>query len=677
VGEELAAMPEVAEASGMLQGWSQTEGEPFFFVFGYPTDSFILQRFRLKAGVSLDSRELHSLRGRPVLLGSAAAEVLDKTVGDSLRLSGSIFRVVGIFETGQAFEDSGAVMELSDAQALVGKSRQVNLFYIRLKDPDLQERFRARVERQYKELSLSGAQDYANRQSMVQALNAYVWVIGGLAIVLGGIGMMNAQLMAVFERTREIGVLRAVGWSRWRVLNLILGESLLVCTSGGVLGVGMGWALLNLLSTQTVMMGLMSTELSAGLLLQAALVVLVLGLLGGLYPAWRAAQLAPVEALRYEGGSSGQRARRLPVGGMAVQSLWQRSMRTLLTLSVIGLTVGSLMLLEGVIVGMEASMNTMVEGAEVMLRQADIADTSLSSIEERFGDRLAALPGVQSADGIIFTAIAMPDAGSFFIVFGYQPNSYAIRRFDMVEGETLSGNRQVILGRMMADALDKKIGSTIDLSGSRFKVIGIYESKVSWEEMGGVITLRDAQLLAGRPRVVTMYALTLKDPDQAKAMVARLNADYPEVQASLSTEFAEQMPDFERSGQMLNGISALAVLVGGVGVLNTMLMAVFERTREIGVLRSMGWRRRGVLSMILQEALLLGLIGGVSGIGIAIAMTAGLRTIPVWGTIVEPAWEWQVMLRAMLTALILGLVGGLYPAYRATRLQPVEALRYE
>jgi ABC-type antimicrobial peptide transport system permease subunit len=335
------------------------------------------------------------------------------------------------------------------------------------------------------------------------------------------------------------------------------------------------------------------------------------------------------------------------------------------------------MLLEGVIVGMEASMNTMVEGAEVMLRQADIADTSLSSIEERFGDRLAALPGVQSADGIIFTAIAMPDAGSFFIVFGYQPNSYAIRRFDMVEGETLSGNRQVILGRMMADALDKKIGSTIDLSGSRFKVIGIYESKVSWEEMGGVITLRDAQLLAGRPRVVTMYALTLKDPDQAKAMVARLNADYPEVQASLSTEFAEQMPDFERSGQMLNGISALAVLVGGVGVLNTMLMAVFERTREIGVLRSMGWRRRGVLSMILQEALLLGLIGGVSGIGIAIAMTAGLRTIPVWGTIVEPAWEWQVMLRAMLTALILGLVGGLYPAYRATRLQPVEALRYE
>jgi len=68
-------------------------------------------------------------------------------------------------------------------------------------------------------------------------MKGFVWVIGWLAIVIGGVGMLNAQLMAVFERTREIGVLRATGWNRRRVLGMILGESVLVCLAGGVLGI--------------------------------------------------------------------------------------------------------------------------------------------------------------------------------------------------------------------------------------------------------------------------------------------------------------------------------------------------------------------------------------------------------------------------------------------------------
>ena len=677
IGEELAVMPEVAEISGMLQGWSQTDSEPFFFVFGYPEDSFILGRFQIKEGVALDDHETKKVRGKPVLLGSAAAEVMEKTTGDTLRLMDSVFRIIGIYETGDVFEDSGAILRLDDAQEIVGKQRQVSVFYIQLKDPSLSERFITRVERKYSDLSITGIEEFADQQIMDDMLQAYVWVIGGLAILIGGVVMMNAQLMAVFERTREIGVLRAVGWSSNRVLRMILSEALLVSLLGGLLGAALGWLMLYLLSQETVFLGLASTDVSTGILSQAFIIVVMLGLVGGLYPARRAAKLQPVEALQYEGGSAGGKVKRLPIGGMAVQSLWQRSLRTLLTLGTIGLTVGSILALETIMSGLQIAMTDMFSDTEIMVRQADISDTSLSALDERMGQKMAAWDEIKSVSGVVFTAFMLPEEGAVFILMGYPPNEYAVQQYNIVEGDRLRGNRQVIIGRMIADILNKEVGDTIELSGSRFRVVGIFESDVSIEEMGGVTTLRDAQVLAGRPNKVTMYAIKVNDPAQASELVTKINNEFPDAHAALSGEFTEQMPDFESSESMINGISIMAIFIGGIGVLNTMLMAVYERTREIGVLRSLGWRRRSILGLILREATLLGLLGGATGVFIALGLDSLISLIPSYGEMITPLWELEMLARAIGVALLLGVLGGLYPAYRATRLQPVEALRYE
>ena len=225
IGAELLNAPEVSSVSGMIQGFIQAEDNPYFFVFGHAADSFAFERYHIVQGVGLEQRLAPSFRGKPVLLGSAAAEVMEKTVGDSLLLSGSIYRILGIYETGDAFEDSGAVLELKDAQELLGRPRTVGVYYIRLKDPSLRERFLARAERLWPDLMVSGSEDLADQQSMVESMQGMVWAIGGLAIVIGGVGMMNSQLMSVMERTREIGVLRAVGWSKRRVLWMILMES--------------------------------------------------------------------------------------------------------------------------------------------------------------------------------------------------------------------------------------------------------------------------------------------------------------------------------------------------------------------------------------------------------------------------------------------------------------------
>lgn len=677
VAQDLLSMPEVEATSGMLQAFVPAEKSPYFFVFGFPSDSFVLSRFNIIQGTNF--QDATGVRGKPVLIGATAADLMDKQVGDSLRLTESTFRIVGIYETGDAFEDSGAVLPLDQAQIVLGKPRQVSLVYIQLKDPALQQRLIDRVTRQWPDLAISTSHEFADKQMMGDMMNGFVWAIAGLAILIGGIGMANAQLMAVFERTREIGVLRAVGWSRSRVLLLILSESLVVALAGGLIGILLGWALLMASSSVVSIFGANPTQIAPETLVQALTTVMILGVVGGLYPAWRASRLAPLEALGYEGGTGAGGVRRLPLGGMAVQSLWQRAGRTLLTLSAIGLTVGAVMSLDGILGGTSDAMTGMATrtGSEIMIRQADVADTSLSAIDERLGSKIETMSGIRSVSGLALTALTGQEEGSFLIVLGYAPNEFGMRRFNVVEGRAVAARHEVMLGRVLADATHYDVGETMDIGGSRFRVVGIHEVGSGWEEAAAVVSLRDAQILAGRPRKVTMYGVKLEDPSQASEIVRELNQRFPEIHAALSGEFAEQMPDMQAADAMLFGISFLAILVGGVGVLNTMLMAVLERTREIGVLRTLGWSRIRVVTMIMRESLLLGALGAIVGVIVAFGITALLQLVPMLSGFILARWDGVVFARAALVALALGLIGGFYPALRASGLQPVEALRYE
>jgi ABC-type antimicrobial peptide transport system permease subunit len=677
VGEEIAALPEVSKISGMTEGIVTTDDSPYFFVFGYPTDSFILDKFVIKEGIPLSSPKAGSSKGKPVILGSQAAESMHKNVGDTLRLTQNVYRIIGIYETGDAFEDSGAVLRMEDSQQLLGKARQVSLFYIQLKSPDKKASFQQKIEKRYPDLLLAGTKEFSDKQGMVDMMKGSVWAIGGLAILIGGVGMMNSQLMAVFERTREIGVLRAVGWSSRRVMLMILGESIIVSIAGGILGSGIGLLFLSVFSGILQSWGGSVGNIRPDLLIQAFTVVILLGLTGGVYPAWKASRLQPVEALRYEGGGSGGKKLRFPVGGMAVQSLWQRSTRTLLTLGGIALTIGAILALDSMVIGMVNSMNnTFNTNSEILIRQAGISDTSYSAIDERSGGKIAALSEVDSVSGLVFTAAVLPNGG-FFVIQGYSPTSQAIQRFNVVEGRRIQGNREVIIGRMISDSMKKKVGENIELGNSRYKVVGIYESSVGWEEMGGVMTLRDAQNFVGRPRKVTMYSVKLKDPTTASQVVEKINNQLTDVHAALSGEFADEMPDMQNSTAMVNCISLMALFLGGLGVMNTMLMAVLERTREIGVLRSMGWRRRSVLSMIFNESVLLGSLGGITGIITGILLGQLLAMEPTMGSMLKPGYNTFMFVRAILVAVMLGGLGGIYPAIRASQQPPVEALRYE
>jgi putative ABC transport system permease protein len=121
-----------------------------------------------------------------------------------------------------------------------------------------------------------------------------------MALVIGAIGVMNTMVMSVFERTREFGVLRAVGWTRTRVLGLVMGEAVLVSLSGAMAGVTMGFIAIKLIERVPELVGVFQPDYTADVFARALGIAVGMAFVGAFYPAMRAAYLKPLEALRHE-----------------------------------------------------------------------------------------------------------------------------------------------------------------------------------------------------------------------------------------------------------------------------------------------------------------------------------------------------------------------------------------
>jgi len=673
VGERIARLADVRNVSGVIFNIAQLEKIPYFIIGGYDPDEVAIQHFKIIQGQPL-SRE------KEIVLGRKAAENLDKSPGDTLRLYETPFRIVGIYETGQNYEDGGAVISLSDAQAIFKKPRQVTFFEVQVRDPTQLEGVKTRIGQLFDDLSVSEAADVADEQVTVQSMRAMAWGIGLIAVLIGGLGMMNTMVMSVFEQTREIGVLRAVGWRKGRVLRLIMSQSLVLSALGGLLGIGMGLGLVWLINRTPAISSYAPAEVKAPLLVQGMIVALILGTVGGLYPAWRAAGLSPIEALRYDGGAGdGDEPAWARSLGMSFRNLFRRRVRTLLTMGGIAIGVGLIVALGAITEGIIREFTALAEqgGAELVATQAEVADMGYSVIEERVGQAIRAIPEVEDVSGVIWGFSSGKDA-PFLMILGMDPNGRAIRHFRIVEGERIRGRGEIMLGKAAADTLDKRVGDVIKLPGGAFRVTGIYETGIGYEEGGGVMALPDAQAAFDKPRQVSLYQIKVHDPAQVETIRQRIEDRFgDDVSVSVTSEFVENSDDIQNTRAMLGAIFALAILVGGVVVTNTMVMAVMERTREIGTLRAVGWRQSRVLWMILSESLLLGLIAAGLGILVGIGLNAALGAIPGFGAFIPAVYSPQVIVQAIGVSLFLGAAGGLYPAWHASRLRPVEALRYE
>jgi putative ABC transport system permease protein len=236
-----------------------------------------------------------------VVIGKNAAQSLNKTVGSTISISNQTFKVVGIYETGNFMDDNGIVMSLSKLQNLTGDTGQVSLVLVKASSGTDASNLASTIEAKYpNELSTSTSLSGMNRMNNgLDVIKSGSWAVSLLAVLVGGIVVLVTMMKAVSERTREIGVLRAIGWSQKRILSMIIGESLVLSLIAIVVGLAIGIGLVELLSTTQILQGI-TPSFSASLILKGIGVALFLGIIGGIYPAYRASRLSPTEALRYE-----------------------------------------------------------------------------------------------------------------------------------------------------------------------------------------------------------------------------------------------------------------------------------------------------------------------------------------------------------------------------------------
>ena len=369
--------------------------------------------------------------------------------------------------------------------------------------------------------------------------------------------------------------------------------------------------------------------------------------------------------------------------GFALKNLLRRRLRTLLTISGIGMAVGAFVGLVGFSSAFQQQWMRIYSssGTDISVIQGSFLNTTL---DESAAARLKDLPVVAQASPTVYNLMDLtPQVNA--LVYGWKADAFQLDSLKILAGQRFgAGQPEVMLGDLLAQDLNKKPGDNLDIQGTQFKVVAIYHAPSTLEAAAVIMPLDQLQQLSGMEGKVSTVDVRLRpapagqSPDEyLKRAQAQIQSALPGARAVPAAERATDNQFVKMAQASAWGTSLLALLIGILGIANTMAMSVFERTREIGILRALGWKRWQVLAHIEFEAVALGLGGGLLGIGLGWCALRVLAALPQTGSFFAASLHWPLLAMAMGIAMLAGLIAGAIPAWRAGRLSPVDALRHD
>jgi len=368
--------------------------------------------------------------------------------------------------------------------------------------------------------------------------------------------------------------------------------------------------------------------------------------------------------------------------GLVVHNIWRRKARSAALAAAVAIAVMAVVTLAVTSSGLEQSAAAIISvgKADITVVQKGTSDTLSSTIDRSELSRIKQTQGVESVVGVLVETERINSDNPVFIEIGINPEDLAGFGVHVVSGRpyTQGAAREVMLGWRAAANLGLKVGDQFRANGTTNTVVGVYSTGNSFGDAGAMFPLPAIQGYNRVDGIITLAFVKVTPGATAAAVARRIEYEQPQLTTiRTASEFGRADRNLVYLQAAVNGSTVLAILIGAVIVGNTMLLSLFERTREFGLLRAIGWTRTRTVSLLLGESLLIAVLGAVLGVALSFAVAAGLAHLPALKGILHPNFTEGAFWRALVVALAMTLIGAIYPTTRAALLSPLKALSYE